>query len=952
MRIVCQKCSAAYAIDDKFVTEKGVRAQCPRCRHLQMVKKGDAAEPAAPPPPAPPPPAAPPPAGPSPFLFDLPGAPPAAPAAAPAPSSGSPFDFSFAPPPAAKPPAPPAPAPAPAAPLTAPATRSPFDFDLVAPAPPPAVAAPPPPAPPAARLPAFPAAAPAMAALPDFPLAAPPAPGAFPAPDFEFGSPPPGAPSASADFDALTGGGTPTTAAKCKSCGKAISDPFDIALGTCDDCRSKQQDRVDGPTPDTNPGKSERVDVGAIAASMAPRPAAAAAPAPAPAVASAQPPPMTVAQSNAVRSAMRETTSANRTRTIVGLLLVVTVIGAIGGLLYWKKPWVRRPPKVTTVTGPASSKPIEDIVQRWKLNYPELADEDSDQARVHIDNGEGHLARDTTAGYREAEEEFEKALVLDSSSDRAIAGWVLAVAFGRGGDIDELTSKAADSMLTAAEQRSGAPMLYVAHAHLDIARGVNVNDVQHRAEIGKNATEPRNKALAMLALGQAQLLKNAQISEQHFKDALALDPKLKRAYLFQAHLAMSLGKYREASDALEKRLSLDPDQWEASESLARLAVEIGDVAKAKKVLEEAKAAAPRNVRARISLAMLAYQHQDNLTVAHDQLAAIVADPDVSKKDKADALVHLAIVQRLQGDLDKSKDTLDLALEAQPDHLPARVQQVLVLTDKGVASQARLTLDSLEGKLSPALEAVLEGRVLFLENRFPEAVTSLTALVDKDPSQTGALLLAGAAAAKARMAGKSWELCLKRGLKSDPLSNPLPAMTHLYVRQSDVLKPAVGAWSSLGAGGGDEDPNPFLCEGLVAWYSDDLVSADKDFARVTSIDPRSADGFAMRAFVGLKRRDVGTAVTQGGKAVGANKAHGLARYALGFALMTANKVDAAKIEAVEANKLSPALLGPRVVMGDAEARQKNPDQARRLLTGVLLADPMFREAKKALFKQSL
>ena len=39
MRIVCQKCSAAYAIDDKFITAKGVRAQCPRCRHLQLVKR-------------------------------------------------------------------------------------------------------------------------------------------------------------------------------------------------------------------------------------------------------------------------------------------------------------------------------------------------------------------------------------------------------------------------------------------------------------------------------------------------------------------------------------------------------------------------------------------------------------------------------------------------------------------------------------------------------------------------------------------------------------------------------------------------------------------------------------------------------------------------------------------------------------------------------------------------
>jgi predicted Zn finger-like uncharacterized protein len=952
MRIVCQKCSAAYAIDDKFVTEKGIRAQCPRCRHLQMVKKGDDAAAAAPAPAPAAAPAPPPAGGASPFLFDLPGAPPPAPKPA---TGGSPFDFDLVAPPPPRPgAAPAAPAPAPA-PLTAPATRSPFDFDLVAPPappPPPPVSAPAPvaAAASASAMPAFPGPAPALSALPDFPPA--PAPAAEP-PGFEFGSPPPGAPSAASDLDALTGGPTPAAGAKCKSCGKAISDPFDIALGTCDDCRSRQQERIDGPTPDSNAGKAERIDVNQIASSVArsasslPQVASTPAAAPAP----PQPLPMSVAQTNAVRSAMRETTSSNRSRTIIGLAIVLLVVGSIVGLLFWKKPWVRRPPRVTTGSGTTSSKPIEAIVQKWKLNYPELADEDGDQAKVHVETGEGHLARDTTAGYREAEEEFEKALVLDSSSDRAIAGWVLAVAFGRGGNIDELTSKAADSMLTAAEQRSGAPMLYVAHAHLDIARGVNVNDVQHRAEIGKNSKEPRDKALAMLAIGQAQLLKNAQVAEQHFKEALALDPKLKRAYLFQANLAMSLGKYREASDALEKRLSLDPDQWEASETLARLDVEVGELAKAKKVLEDAKTAAPKNVRPRIALAMLAYQHQGDLTQAGELLNGVIADPDVSKKDQADALTHLAIVQRLSGDLDKAKDTLDRALEAQPDLLAARVQQVLVLTDKGVASQARLTMDSLKGKLTPALETVLEGRLLVLENRLPEAISSLVALADKDPSQTGALLLAGAAAAKSRKDGKAWELCLKRGLRADPMSNPLPAMTHLYVRQADLLKPAVGAWANL-ASGGDEDPNPFLCEGLVAWHSDDLPTADKNFARVTSIDPRSADGFAMRAFVALKRKDIGTAVTQGSKAVGANRAHGLARAALAAALMAANKVDAAKIEGVEANKLSPALLVPRVVMGDAEARQKNPDQARKLLTAVLLVDPAYREAKRALFKQGL
>ncbi|MBX7099709.1 MAG: zinc-ribbon domain-containing protein, partial [Myxococcaceae bacterium] len=102
MRIVCSQCSAAYAIDDKFVTPKGVRAQCPRCRHLQLVKKEDAVAPApassalgvAPKAPLPP-------AGPSALeLLALAPPPPAAPVAPPRPASASPFEVMPSAPPA------------------------------------------------------------------------------------------------------------------------------------------------------------------------------------------------------------------------------------------------------------------------------------------------------------------------------------------------------------------------------------------------------------------------------------------------------------------------------------------------------------------------------------------------------------------------------------------------------------------------------------------------------------------------------------------------------------------------------------------------------------------------------------------------------------------------------------------------------------------------------------
>ncbi|MDP2342511.1 MAG: tetratricopeptide repeat protein [Deltaproteobacteria bacterium] len=139
MRIDCDQCSAAFTIDDGLISDRGVRAQCPKCGHQKVVKKLAAADsgvaaPTVPGPFAPPAPANPFAAGgaaPSPF------APPAAPAAAnpfaglgapssPSPSAnpfGAPAANPFGAPPAAANPfgAPPAAASAPSNPFGAPA---------------------------------------------------------------------------------------------------------------------------------------------------------------------------------------------------------------------------------------------------------------------------------------------------------------------------------------------------------------------------------------------------------------------------------------------------------------------------------------------------------------------------------------------------------------------------------------------------------------------------------------------------------------------------------------------------------------------------------------------------------------------------------------------------------------------------------------------------------------
>jgi predicted Zn finger-like uncharacterized protein len=951
MRIACQKCSASYAIDDKFVTAKGVRAQCPRCRHLQLVKKDDPAVGAAAPPPAPVPPAPAPGFVPSGGAFDLTALPP--PAASPA---AAPFAFDFsAPPPAAPPPGPPAAAfnfaPAPAVPA-APAAASPFAFS--APPPPAPVApfdfgGPPPPAPASAGF--------DFGALPPAPVApaasypgAPPPPAAPPSP-FDFGSD-----ALSSDLDSL--GAPPAAAAsatvlpRCKSCGKNLSDPFDQALGTCDDCRSKQASGLDGPQADSGQGLRERVDVGSIdlARTGAPRAAPVFPPAP-----SSAPPAGSMgsaAEQAAVRSALRESERSNRGRTLAGIGAVLLGLIAVGSWAYLRKPWVKKAPPLVVKTPTASARPVDAMVQQWKLNYPDLETETARQSGAHQEAGEQQLQRDTTQAYVDAREEFEKALVLDPGNDKAVAGWVLALSFGRPGQIDEATRRGAESLLAAAEQHSGDPRVYVAHAHLLVATGGNANDITVMAERGKNSSSPSDKALAALAIGQTLLGKNPQNAEASFSEALRLDPKLKRSYLFQARLHESMGRYRDAVEDLEKRLDLDPDQMEAAEQLARLYGEVGELAKGRKTLEKARTTAPQSARARLALAMYTAQLQEDLPSALEQLTRLSQDAEVPKKELADALAQLATVQRVMGDAAHAQESADRALELVADHLPAHLQKLLLLLDKGVASQARLEFDGLRARLGdPQLESMLEGRLLMAEGRADEAIKVLSELADKAPSRVDALLLAGAAAARARQDGKAWELCLKRALRSEPLVTLVPSLTTLYVRPADLLKPAVGAYTALAAPNA-EDPNPPLCEGLVAWYSDDLTQADKQFARVTTIDLQNAEAFSFRAFIALRRKDAGNASRMASRAVGAGHGSGLAHLALAESLAGEKRYDLAKQEASQALKVLPALQSARVMTAEVDAMHKASDDARRTLTSVLLSDPSFRPAKQVLYRQSL
>lgn len=961
MRIVCQKCSAAYAIDDKFVTPKGVRAQCPRCRHLQLVKKDDAA---AAPAPAPAPAAAAPALPPNPFadagssdLFDL-----SSPASATSPGMPSPaggdgrelMDFSElglpggAPPgapaagPGARPPAggggfgAPAPFAAPPSPFGAVdfgSPHSPFGPPGGGSSAPPQLAPAPAPALGGGAMP-FSSAAPQKADANPFgsfgdnnlfgqsgsqeslaPLGSqgrPPAgPGASP-----FGAPAP-AGSAGSPFGAPAGSDAAAAPpeVKCKSCGKPIFDPFDQALEICDDCRNKPP----APGPSSNASA-------ATVTSAAP---------------AARPPPSrsgVLAPPEPYRSMVAGANQRSKAPIFIALGVLVA---AGGGYLAYKQVTRKKPPPLAKKVDTPSA-PIEQMVGEWRLRYPEL----TGTAAEYVEQGDEQMARDTTQGYLRAEEAYQRALVLDSRNDRAVAGWVLALAFGRFGQIDERTGAAAEKMIDSAGKRSGDPRAFAAHAHLLLARGGNFNDIKVLAESALKSASDKDRALGHLALGQAFLGKNPLFASEHFEKAAAADPKLKRAVLYQAQLLVQQGELKKAMESIDKKLGADPDQWEAADMLARLYVEAGEPAKARKAYLQVPSAA-KDPRAQMTLAILQYQHEGQAAGAVKTLEAVLAlEEQLDPMDVVSVLGHLAAAKRVAGDLEGAAGAATRALDKRPGDPNALAQRFLISVERGKAADARGQLQPLLGRLNdPALELLFQGLVELIDGRHAEAQRLLVQSWEKDSRRTDALMLAGAAAAKGKVAGKAWEYALKHGLKADPWrAAPLAVMAPIFVRPQDVLKPARGAFEALAEA--DEDPNPPLAEGLLAWFSDDLDAAAKQFDRVIHIDPDNGAGSAYRAFVALKKGQAAAAEKIAGKGVRGDRTGALPHLALGLSLLAQNKLEPAKKALAKASELAPAMLLPRAKLGEINGRQKRPEEARKLLTTVLLNDPLYREARRA------
>ncbi len=920
---------------------------------------------------------------------------PAAPAYS-VPSDDALFDFNA--PPGFDPPPAPAPAPKPAAPVQArPAAPAPkpaaaaalpemaddgiFDFNS-----PPGFDSPPPVAAPAR--PAAPAPKPAAAALPEMaddgifdfnsppgfdsppPVAAPAAASAAadadPLLDF-FGAPPsqpapaaapmPVAAPAPARAPApVASGGIQKT---CRECGKQMVDPFDLALGACEDCRHRGQQK---PTPAPVP-ESRSVEVinlpplgdtgNAGGASMPPEPGsgARAAPVLAPESRSA------VAQ----RSGVAVSASSGGGRGALMAAAVVLLLAGGGGAAYFFVPQVKalvgggESGGGGETTASSGQKPsaaalppaLESVLPRWQLMFVDAQGGDSKQL---LSQGQSLLEKDQRIAYSEAAEAFQRALLADPRNDAAIGGYVQALALGLGSRMDDPTFQEASSLIEAAESRSRrGPDLLVAHANLLLARSSNSDNVQQAQKLAEEVlANPKSgtaaqKAEAHLVLGRVFLTSSRELANQHFESALAIASDFQRVHYYRALADETAGDYSLAIERLQKRLAQDPDHWETRTTLARIFMEVGQVEQARELYESRLKSAPADFQALLAIAVMRYQVENGLTGGLGAMRALLRNRDkYDEREVSELLLHLSAAERSANNLEASAKAARESLQLVKNNPAAHLQLFLVSVARKDAKAAAEHLASLKGHLDlPVVEKMLEGRLRLLERKPAEAMTLFLEASKLDARYLDALMLAGVAAAQEGRRDEAFRM-LGQAAKGDPLRlTPRPVVTPFYLRPGDLLDGLEG--SIVGAARGSDDILANLYEGVLRFHQGEGAAAEKLLKKVNDIDTNHAVASTYRALIALGRKDLKAAKLHAARAVVGGRTEGIAHLVQGVVWVESKELELAKRSLRDALTNAPKLYSAEVKLAELEGAS-----SRERLVRLLSLDPSYMPAKRVLY----
>jgi tetratricopeptide (TPR) repeat protein len=590
--------------------------------------------------------------------------------------------------------------------------------------------------------------------------------------------------------------------------------------------------------------------------------------------------------------------------------------------------------------------PFSHRREMWKLQFPDL----DGTAEEHLAKGLKLYREDSMIGYRMADEELHKTLILDPENLEAIGAYVenFAMLPPRRSDTEAMKD-AVDGIEYAIKKAPRRARLHRAHGALLLKMG-NVDAAQAAFAVALRLEE--QDAETKLWLAQSNLERNIQEAIKLADEASQADPGLGRATLILGQAYQKSGRFKTALNQFRSRLAKDKDHTATLVAMARLFVDVGDFDSAQRHLQKVSELEPRNYAARLMLAKVLYQGLRDFATAELELSGIVEKLGPDAGDLArDIHAHHAFVQGMRGRWKEAEASVALSLKEDANFGPALYVKGRILKQRGAIAEARENLEKalriVQGSyLDPPVRTLLAD-VVGEQGQTAEAMRQYSHVIQNDTRYIRAHLAAAALhAAGANMQNAA--TVMREVLNIDPFYRTEHFYFSDYPEVPEDLEAYRAPWSKLEP---DENDRTIVnsSEGIVAFHASNMADAQRLLTRALNDDDSNLGAAMYLGAVHLHKRNGREAQKFLEKARAANKLHVRTQYLLGRAYQLANQFDQAEERFKEVREADPNSVAAINAVGEMSARRGDEEKAREAFLEAYKADADFTPAKANLLK---
>jgi len=585
----------------------------------------------------------------------------------------------------------------------------------------------------------------------------------------------------------------------------------------------------------------------------------------------------------------------------------------------------------------------DDILERFAQEIPQP----KGTAGQAIAKGRKLFLADDRLSYLQADKAFKTAMLIEPNNIEACAGWVQNQALLDTHQPDVALRKMALDLIDYTLDRDPtSPHLLRSKAYLYYS----INRVNDARQLAKKALEkmPEDPE-SMLILGATFLESNTEMAIEMFNKALVQDSNLNLAYRYLGEANIRLGKFHDALKFFDQRLEQDPGQFDVLQASARVYLAIARFSKARETYEMMLATEPNRATALVALARLYTQVFGQPRKAVSLLEKSLADQKkIPLADRAQIYTELSIAHRILGNKTKAQTAVDNALVDDSIYIPALFARA-VLAQK--LSDAGNALGQLKGLLthlpqSARLRARL-AEVLTKLSDFSKAQHELKGAIDMAPNDLDIYLMMAVFHVFLDSPNQAYAW-LKRSTGIDPFyAREHQSLTATYADPSFLqlsAKRAVQLAEKF-----EDDPLILSLTGTVLMRSGKIEKAKNKLLHALQIDPEC---FSVNLYLGLLHFTHGraaTAVPFLKQAHQSDQLHHVATRLYGYALMKIGKIKKAKELFNTVLRAAPGDLSARLRLAELYMKTKKKRKATKELLIVYRGDSDNLWAKKLLFQ---